>query len=291
MRSRISLNVAASAFLLLAAGFWWYGLQAARRAELALAARVQAQARLDEGIRQEQDRLAARRRQAAALRPRSGPAPGAAAPNRATGEARLATLLASDPKLRDLYLSYYRANMRQRWGPIYQIAGLTPDQIEKFEAQATIQEGDKWNILAAGVAQGFAPNDPAIAALQQQGVDQYWATEANELGPTVAQQLKQLGPLTNVQSLITDMSSLVATGTPPLTGPQAAQLVQVLADSGPSLQPGSPFDPAAVDWDKASAQAATVLAGPQLEAFKAEAQMYRISALSKQYYSQQSGGK
>ena len=291
MLPRTSIVAAAASFLALALGVGWYGFHAARRAEASLAAINRALGRLHAGVRQADERAATRKRDIDGLQAALQKALADAQVNRPAGHKDPATLMAADHTLRDLYLKSFRANMMRRFGGIYQILGLSPVQIDRFEELATACEGDKWTIRAAALAQGFAPNDPAIDGLQKQNLEQLRAAVANELGTAVAQQLDQVGRLEPAQGLVDDAGSLVAPGTPPLTNSQDAQLLQLLAISSDGYQAGGKFDPSTVDWDKASAQAATILSGSQLEAFNAEAQLARVVAMVNQFYSHQKAAK
>ncbi len=65
-----------------------------------------------------------------------------------------------------------------------------------------------------------------------------------------------------------------------------------MANASPSFQNGGKADPTDLEhWDKASAQAAAVLSGPQLALFNAEAQGARAVRLIKQFYQKQGTAK
>ena len=258
MPARTLIIVCASgAFLSGALGFGWYSVHADRNAEASLAAITQERGRLDDTIRKVKMQIAARERDAAATQIELRKAQSAGAAESAPSVKDPATVLASNSKLRALYLKSFRVNLRLRFGAAYQSLGLSSDQIDKFEELATDCESDKWTIRAEAVAQGFAADDPAIDGLQQQSNGQFRASVANELGTAVAQQLGQVSRLGSAQTFVNEVGTLMAPGLSRLTDSQAAQLLQVLADSSASYQTGGPFDPMSVDWSKASAQAAT----------------------------------
>ena len=287
--------VAMGAFLILAAGVWWYGIQSARTADASLVAVTQKLASVESDIRQAQARIAARKSEGAALQARLTTlhslkeAPQAAAPTGRIQPKNPATLTASDPKLRELYLKTTRANLMVRYGSIYQSLGLTPSQIDKFEDLATTHADDLMTMRAAALAQGLELSDPGFVALQKQSNDQFYTAITSDVGPGISEQLTQLQRTQGAQGFVNDIDSMIATGSPPLTAAQSSQLVQLLANNTPSYQKGGSVDANAIDWNSAYAQAASVLSGAQLEAFQAEAQMFRIAGKTKQFYSQQSG--
>jgi len=114
---------------------------------------------------------------------------------------------------------------------------------------------------------------------------------ADEVGISMAEQWDQIHRLQPAQDYVDEMIGLVPPGSPPITNSQDAQLVRILASSGDGYPGGGDFDPATVDWDKATTQAATILSRPQVEALGAVAQLNRVIKMVNQFLSEQKNPK
>jgi hypothetical protein len=147
------------------------------------------------------------------------------------------------------------------------------------------------DIRAATLAQGLALADPANTVLQKQSNDQYLTALSGALGDAVVQQVNQISRMQPAANLVYDISSLAPPGSIPLTSIQSGQLLQILANSSPNYQSGGNVDLGTINWDIAYPQVTAILSGPQLQAFNAEAQMFRLGAKVNQFYSQQPASK
>jgi hypothetical protein len=273
------MAVAAGVLLAFALGFAWHNFQSARRTAASLAELGEQRGQLDMSIRRARERVAARRQDAIALQNKINSAqPPKSTPGNSPQAKDPATLMASDQKLRSLYLKSFRALLAVRVAWMYQSLGLTQAQIDRFEEMAEAREDDIVTMKAAAIAQGLAQSDPGLAALQKQSEVQFYAAVASEVSVALSQALINLDRVEPVQEDATNMSFLLAPlGTPHLTGWQEAQLGQLLASASTSYQSGGNADTNTIDWDKAYDQAAALLSGPQLEGFKTwmELRQYR----------------
>ena len=189
MPSRSSILAATSAFLVLALGFGWFGLRSARQAETSLAALRQNLARLNASVQQARDQMteaAAEARPHCEQNSKACPLTAVATkivsvPNPLPTKDP-ATLMASDPKLRSLYLKAFRAGLVRKYRPMYEGLGLNQLQIDKFEDLATAHADDVVTMQAAAREQGIKPSDPDFAALEKQSTGSIYATVAQRSG-------------------------------------------------------------------------------------------------------------
>ena len=134
------------------------------------------------------------------------------------------------------------------------------------------------------------PSDPGLAALEKQINDQFYETIASEVGTAVTQQVIQLDRTQGVQDIVGDTDSLIAPGSSSLTSLQAARLAQILASASARYQSGGNANQNDINWDNVYDEAAILLSGPQLQAFKAETETIGEANKAKQFYSQQQAG-
>lgn len=296
MSPKTALIAATGALLVLALGFGWHDIASAGKSDAALASVDHDLANLDASARLAQDRLAASQRDAAALRAKiqQGQAHKAAQITAAAGNRAISrnqdVLIASDPKLHDLYLKSFRAGLALRFGAMYQSLNLTPAQIGAFEDLETNQADDRNYIRVAALEQGISPNDPGVLALLKQNTDDFYAAVSAQVSPAASQQLMQTARTQNVQGIVNDIDSMVGFSSTPFTGAQGAQLQQILANDSTNYQSGGNANRATINWTAAATQVAAILSGPQLTAFNAEAQLQLIAQKMRQFYGQPQPG-
>ncbi len=297
MRSPILVGTAASLVALLALLAAWKGFSDARGATQARAAVARDHAALEVSLQRAREQASAQRRDAAALQAALAAAPAASsgssasgAPARPPGGPSVASLLAANPKLMDLYLKSFRASLPDRFGFAYVKLGLSPAQIDKFEAMTTALEGEHMDLQAAAEAQGLANDDPGIAAMRRQSEKQYQqavlslVTEAGVA--TVAQATALKGLATeSLQGLVGSLASLMTASSTPMTYAQAGQLAPILAAA--NTNPGQSVNRNAIDWDKATAQAAGVFSPQQLQALQTLGSVSKVTNLAKAFDAQE----
>jgi hypothetical protein len=285
-------SLAASSFVVIVAlGFGWYSFRAADRARLTLHDFEGKHARTDERIRATRQQLTALQRSTAALEAKiehanpPGLPPKSAADRNPVEPQDPSTLLVSDPVLRALYLTSFRANLALRYGPIYQSLGLTQAQIDKFEELATAQADELVTLHAAALAQGLKLTDSDVTALEKRSDDRFYTTIASEVGEAVAQQMSQLDRISDVQDWVLTSNSFCLPGSQPLTSLQVAQVAQIIANTSPSAQSEDKTDSNSIDWDKVYTQAdallSDLLSGGQIQAFKHAVEIEQYKAINK----------
>jgi hypothetical protein len=285
MNFRKIIGAGATLVAVLALGAAWYFFRetrAAERAQISLTASLQ---RARERTRTEEaaPRTSGDGSSASAAHAGNpdGAAPHPAAPS-------LAALLSADPKLMALYLRNFRANLPDIYGFEYARLGLSPAQIDKFEELTTAHEGETMDLRAAAQAQDLPANDPGIAAMRKQSDRQYQLAVLALAGISAVQaQNDQRMASPQMSIILGNVASLTAIGQAPMSYAQAGQLAPILAAASSSFQSGGQVQLATIDWDKAIAQASSVLSGPQLESLKMQAVAAKATALAKEFHDQQ----
>jgi hypothetical protein len=277
----------AAAFLVLALGFAWFSYRKAAAVGDELASLSQKQAVLNAGIQEDKGRIASAQQDrqqllASVKKLRLAPRNGGGAAAMSNPRTRL---IATNPTLLDLYLKSFRGMLSMRYGPYYQQAGLSADQIAKFEDLLTRHEEDNMDLIATAVSQGLSASDPSIASVRRQQNRQFQADQTALLGDSDSQQLQQFN---REQAALAQVkgAAYYALSTAPFTSAQVGQVTQILANSSPNFQLGGDAAPPSIDWDSAMSQAATVLSPAQLTALNAQAQLAKVGKLMNSYFSQ-----
>ena len=296
MRLRSSIIVAVSVFVVLGLAFAWYSVRSAQAADASLTALNEKLVRLEVKLSQERERIAAGRQHVADLESRTESAKPrqAAATEKPPRPKDAETLMASDPNLRALYLNSYRAGLARRYGSMYRSLALTQTQIDKYEELATAHADDLVTLHADALAQGLKLSDPDVAALEKQSDGQFHELVGSEVGAPVVQQLINLDRISPMQHDANLTEMFIPVGSPPLTGEQETQLMQVLANASASYQGGGKADQKSINWDMVYDQAETllsgVLTGSQLQAFKVAVEFEQTTLRRDQFDAQQKAG-
>jgi hypothetical protein len=288
MRTRTVARTAALALLAVGLALMGKGLYSRRAAARVLTDRAGEPMGAEAGIRRMQDQIEAAERtpppsRSPGVAPVSAAKPSVARPDPALG------LLASHPKLLDLFLKSFRASLGQRYGVFYTMRALSPEQIARFEDFAAKHQETVIDLASAAASQGMVASDPTIATLRQQADDQMRAGQLALLGDADYRQLQEFDRAQKALALINGAAQFALDSADAYTYAQAGQLMQILARASPRFQQGGSFDPTGVDWDSAVAQAAPLLSPPQLEALKGQAQAMKLMSRLKEYTAQRPG--
>jgi hypothetical protein len=290
MRNTKGISIAAASLLLLALAGLWYAFHADQTAEQQLAALNREQANLEASAAKTQEQIGAHQRDAAAI----AAALQAAEATKATAAATrrpaaggqsapsIPTLVEADPKLMDLYLKSFRANLAVRFGWVYEKIGLTPEQINKVKDLSTAHEQENMDLRAAAEAQGLTMSDPGIVKLHQQTNQQFQAAVNDAIGAAANAQFGQYTAIPDgMVSVVTDLATANALDPAPMTYAQAGQLMPIFEAARVAAQGNG----GTMDWDKIANQAAGFITGPALQSLQTRAQIVQLSTLVRQYYS------
>ena len=255
------------------------------QARVSLEARIQAaQARLESFRRAESGAPAAFDELPTA---RNRPKPPALVEKNGTPSPDAATLMAKDPELRTLFKRSFQAQLALRFRLFYQEAGLSSEQMARFQDLITEEEYERMDVLSAAGALGLAASDPAVATLRQQQREKWQAAQAQLLGEAGYRQLQYFGRLAPLEGFLGDTAALVADTSEPITLAQGWRLVAALAQANAKYQAGGKADIWSIDWPNALAQAQTFLTPAQLAAVEANAKKIRVFALAVRFYQQE----
>ena len=275
--------------LALAAGLAWFSFRSAHEAAQALSLLSQQRDSLDARIYRTAAEVSARHRQclrlqAALMDEQTRPRPAASAAG-AAWEDRITAVLATNPKAFDVYLEGYHTGLRQQFGPLYRSLGLSPAQIDKFEDLMTEHEEIALSLRAAALAQGEESPTGAVAGLQEQEDERLRAAQISLLGNDGYGQWQSFERVRPVWPLVDEIASYVALTPAPLTGAQAAQLLQILAGASQGYRQGGQASPdrAQIEWNEVLRQAPAVLSQNQLAGVTMLAGAQRLAQLKAKY--------
>ncbi len=183
----------------------------------------------------------------------------------------LTQFIADDPKLQALYFASRHAALAKSYGPFFRALGLSPTQIDKFDAIIIDREEQSQDLIAAGLSQGLPVGDQAVAALRQKMENDSRTALTDLLGETGYQLLRQYEGTQPVRAVVQQLAGATALEGMPLTPQQAEQLTQVLANASTGYQSSETADflaTASVNWNAADEQAKGILSPAQLNFFK-----------------------
>ena len=119
------------------------------------------------------------------------------------------------------------------------------------------------DIGAAADAQGLSHTDPAIVALREQSDQQRTRELAELLGPAGFAAYERFQRAIPVRGFVDGLAEQLA-WTAPLSGRQADELEQALADSSEAYRSGKAADPKTVEWERVDRAAERILSPGQL---------------------------
>jgi hypothetical protein len=186
--------------------------------------------------------------------------------------ATMEQLVAKHPRLRSLYLQSFRATLSERLIPFYQMAGLTAEQVDKFEILTAKHEEKKVDLLAAAATDSLKDNDPDVEAVHQEQRVEVQNEQRAVLGEAGFEHLHSYYRASGAEAFATGAASLTV-ATEPYSSALFSQVFQIVANASATYKQGAVYDPSTVDWNRATDQAAKILSPEQLNAFKLEAQL------------------
>lgn len=176
-------------------------------------------------------------------------------------------LARESPGLWNEWVEAKRAELSQRYGPLFESLGLTPAQRARFK---DIMAGDtaRYADIAAAADEVMVPrDDPAIATLEKQSIQQTQTELAALLGERGVAEYEEYKRTIAVRGLADGLAVQLA-GIAPVTATQAERLTRVLAESSAGYRKGGNATMADVDWRVVDEEARAILTGVQFEIWR-----------------------
>jgi hypothetical protein len=297
---KTSIWTAATSAILVGIVVAWMNFNSASASRSALAAALVKRAALAQEINRTRERIATSERTLADLDAALKTARAEAEKQAAAASSAKAgavpppprwRIIEAHPELRPLFRQNFRATMRlgNYYPWFYRASGLTPEQIQKFEALMIENEEQKMDLQATAQAQN--PGRSVIAAMKQQMDEKLQAAQMELLGAAGYQQLQDFERAKHQNALVGEVVAQVALTSAPFTEAQREQLSKVLVTSVRS-DANVPFDPKErsyialskiTDWPRVMAQAQTFLSPAQLSALKGQAANVEAWALIREF--------
>ena len=255
-------------------------------------------AALDSGIRRAKGRIMAANRDSAEFRSAPSTEPRRQAQPRQASEAAvnimsllntqsILAMMEPDPKLFALALKNYRAIQARKYGPLFRALDFNPEQIEKFITLSAQHAEALVDIVSTAGQQGVPLDDPAVATLMKQENDQFTSAREALLGDAGERKLRQSNRLLPVSGVVNELATTIALTAAPLSGTQADQLTQILANASSKYQSGGAATQATIDWPAALGQAQGILSPTQFAFLQDQYLGGQISQLQTQFISQE----
>ena len=208
----------------------------------------------------------------------------AAAGRTALDQRAIEVRTALDSHLLELGLRSYWANIHQTYGRYFRNLKLSPEQTGRFESLLLTHHEAELQIMASTQTS----TEPASAVLEQEENNQFQSDLQSLLGPAYSQ-YRQMERVEPVAPLAAKAANIVALTAAPLSGPQADQLSQILAESSATYQAGGSASPATIDWAVALKQARGILLPNQFSALQSVQAEVELTQLESQFDRQQDG--
>jgi hypothetical protein len=185
----------------------------------------------------------------------------------------------------DLVVHLDKLNYHEAWSGFYASAGLTTEQIARFEALMMEAEEVKLDFFATARAQGVEPSAPELAELRAEAAAELTRALHELLGEQGYQQFQRLKRALPLDVIVEDTAKLLASRAP-LAASQRSRLLDTLASADPSYESGSAARLETIDWSRALAEAQTYLSPAQVAVLQQEADLQAVYAMVRQFYGQ-----
>ncbi len=209
---------------------------------------------------------------------------------------RFEAVLEAHPALRGLYRQNFRASLRlddqinDHYPLFYKSAGLTPEQIQKFEDLMLDHDEQGLDLEATLIAQ--RPGRAVIDKMRQQLDEKLQAAQMELLGPAGYQRLQEFNRAKPQNQFASDVVTQVALTSAPFTAAQTQQLLNVLTTSvrANAVVPANPRDNGyqvlskTTDWPRVLTQAEAFLSPTQLSVLKGNVGQVDLYRLVREFY-------
>ena len=174
-------------------------------------------------------------------------------------EARGREFLAAHPEFRPLLIAFQKLGVSDTYGVLYRKLGLTPDQIDRFEA--VLQERSSFSFATSdggSVSFNFATNRNSLTEQE---------TQLREiLGEDNYAQYTEYSRTGGARQYTTELAAALYYTDSALTAEQTKRVELILAQNDASYRADKFVGYNLIDWDQVMAQAPGVLSARQLEA-------------------------
>lgn len=174
----------------------------------------------------------------------------------------LVDLARDNPGLWNEFIGAKKAELAQRYGPLFQSLGLLPEQREQFKVIMSAETARSADITAAADAQQLQRDDPILVALRKQSVEQRQAELAVLLGARGHAEFNEFERTIQVRGLADGLAVQLA-AVEPLSGQQADRLTRVFASSSAAFLRGGSATSADMDWASIDEQTRAILTPTQ----------------------------
>lgn len=165
----------------------------------------------------------------------------------------------------------YRAELAQKFWPLYRRLNLTPEQIARFEANRTASHQATTEVLSSAQAKGVAPGDSAVAKLAGEATLPFETELMALLGEEGYREYLRHNRASAGVALVKELVGALAWSAAPLSATQGERLaLDMIAETrAVPVAPGSRSVRHVTDWDAFATLGRSVLTPEQMPAFQA----------------------
>ncbi len=195
-------------------------------------------------------------------------------------------LINRHPELLKMYAKVIRDQLAKIYGPTFAKLKLSPDQIDRMESLLLEDHENHLDLMAADAALGISETDPASSETREQQLAALHRQEQALLGDQAYTVFSAVSRAEVVRPSVDQIANMTAFSANPLTGEQADQLVQLLAQSSGTFRDGMDASVGSVDWAAVLARAPLFLGPQQVASLQAIALNNQFQNAVKNYVSQ-----
>lgn len=186
------------------------------------------------------------------------------------------SLIMGDPELQNLFLQAERASLAERYAAVRESLGLTEAQNQALADLIIQREEKRMDLEAIRRANRLGARDPGVTRLWEKADQAFRASVIGLLGEAGYAELARYERALPVWQLVNQFAGAVALEGEPLTGGQAAQLTETLANGSPAYRGGGEADTNTIDWPVVLSESEVILNTPQQVSFRNWAPQYPV---------------
>ena len=284
--NRRMLTLLVGVFLTAATALTWTKLSSTYRMQSAATALHDRQTQFERHARELEQQLAQMAHAASEAKSATTPAkspPTTTAPIKPKPRPDAATLMAQNPKLRELFEHYSRSDLGLRYRPFYRAAQLTSEQIVRFQALVIEQKQEQFDLESAARSSGLAESEHA--KLSANAEQQHSIEQRQLLGDEAFIAYQEFQRIEPMQGYVASVACLGIGTAEPLTEVQGERLLDILAKANSSYKSGGKAD-GELNWPQVLVQVQRILSPEQARVLQGRADLTRVFALAAQYQTQ-----